>query len=139
MCPERCEQRACTDSGECCHTQCLGSCTVPDSATACAACQHYFHEGRCVEHCPPGTYIFEGWRCITLEMCSEVHLLFSERFVIHAGECMMECPPGFNRENSQRYLRHDTSSIVMMTCSEARCPVVAFGLYTSGMKREASP
>ncbi|KAF4083004.1 hypothetical protein AMELA_G00134960 [Ameiurus melas] len=101
VCPERCGQRACTYSGECCHAQCLGSCTLPDSATACAACQHYSHEGRCVERCPPGMYIFEGWRCITLEMCSEVHLSYSERFVIHGGECMMECPPGFNRENSQ--------------------------------------
>ncbi|MCI4383283.1 hypothetical protein PGIGA_G00024590 [Pangasianodon gigas] len=101
MCPERCGQRACTDSGECCHAQCLGSCTAPDSATACAACQHYSYEGRCVEHCPSGTYIFEGWRCITLDMCAEVHLPYLERFVIHGGECMMECPPGFNRENSQ--------------------------------------
>ncbi|XP_058256957.1 insulin-like growth factor 1b receptor [Hemibagrus wyckioides] len=101
VCPERCGQRACTDSGECCHAQCLGSCTAPDSSTACAACQHYSHEGRCVEHCPLGTYIFEGWRCITLEMCSVVHLPYLERFVIHKGECMMECPPGFNRESSQ--------------------------------------
>ncbi|KAM9460573.1 insulin-like growth factor 1b receptor [Clarias gariepinus] len=101
VCPERCGQRACTESGECCHAQCLGSCTAPDSTTACTACQHYSHEGRCVEQCPPGTYMFEGWRCITLETCSEIHLSYSERFVIHKGECMMECPPGFNRENSQ--------------------------------------
>lgn len=124
VCPERCGQRACTDSGECCHAQCLGSCTVPDSATACAACQHYSHEGRCVKHCPLGTYIFEGWRCITLEMCSEVHLPYLERFVIHGGECMMECPPGFNRENSQRYLRHDTTSTVMLIWPLVFKPVV---------------
>ncbi|TSL68186.1 Insulin-like growth factor 1 receptor [Bagarius yarrelli] len=101
VCPERCGQRACTDWGECCHAQCLGSCTLPDSSTACTACQHYSHEGHCVERCPPDTYIFEGWRCITLEMCSVVHLPYLERFVIHRGECMMECPPGFNRESSQ--------------------------------------
>ncbi|KAF7703220.1 insulin-like growth factor 1b receptor isoform X1 [Silurus meridionalis] len=102
VCPEQCGKRACTESGECCHPQCLGSCTAPDSATACAACQHYSYGGRCVERCPPDTYIFEGWRCITLEMCGEAHLPFAfERFVIHGGECKIECPPGFNRESSQ--------------------------------------
>ncbi|KAL0168059.1 hypothetical protein M9458_036281, partial [Cirrhinus mrigala] len=49
-------------------------CTEPDNDKECAACQHYFHEDRCVEACPPGTYKFEGWRCITMDMCARVHL-----------------------------------------------------------------
>ncbi|RXN38562.1 insulin-like growth factor 1 receptor [Labeo rohita] len=101
FCPKWCGQRACTDSGECCHPQCLGSCTVPDNDRACAACQHYYHEGRCVEDCPTGTYKFEGWRCITEDFCSKVHLPDYDRFVIHGGECMSDCPPGFTRDESK--------------------------------------
>lgn len=103
VCPETCEKRACTDSGKCCHPQCLGSCTEPDDDMACAACQHYFHEGHCVEDCPPDTYKFEGWRCITMEMCAQVHLPSEVYFVIHNGECMPDCPPGFTRNETQRY------------------------------------
>uniref|UniRef100_A0A7N6B2F7 Tyrosine-protein kinase receptor n=1 Tax=Anabas testudineus TaxID=64144 RepID=A0A7N6B2F7_ANATE len=96
-CPEKCARRACTADGECCHPQCLGSCTVPDSDTACAACVHFYHQGRCVADCPPGTYKFEGWRCISAELCSKVHLPEFDSFIIHGGECMPECPSGYTR------------------------------------------
>ncbi|XP_062380455.1 insulin-like growth factor 1 receptor isoform X2 [Sardina pilchardus] len=101
VCPEHCGVRACTDAGECCHPQCLGSCTAPDNDMACAACARYYHEGRCVAECPAGTYRFEGWRCISMDVCAKVHLPETECFVIHAGECMPDCPPGFNRNGSQ--------------------------------------
>uniref|UniRef100_A0A8C2AQT3 Insulin-like growth factor 1 receptor n=1 Tax=Cyprinus carpio TaxID=7962 RepID=A0A8C2AQT3_CYPCA len=101
VCPKECEKRACTYKGKCCHPQCLGSCTEPDNDKACAACQHYFHEDRCVEACPQGTYKFEGWRCITMDMCARVHLPSEVDFVIHNGECMPECPPGFTRNETQ--------------------------------------
>lgn len=101
-CPPKCEGQACTESGECCHPQCLGSCTEAGNDMACAACQHYSHEGRCVQDCPPGTYRFEGWRCITKEVCAQVHLPSEVDFVIHDGECMPDCPPGFTRNESQR-------------------------------------
>nr|XP_046264139.1 insulin-like growth factor 1 receptor isoform X2 [Scatophagus argus] len=96
-CPEKCVRGTCTADGECCHPQCLGSCTVPGSDTACAACVHYYHQGRCVADCPPGTYKFEGWRCISAELCSRVHLPDLDTFVIHGGECMSECPSGYTR------------------------------------------
>uniref|UniRef100_A0A8C2GSV8 Tyrosine-protein kinase receptor n=1 Tax=Cyprinus carpio TaxID=7962 RepID=A0A8C2GSV8_CYPCA len=103
VCPKKCEKRACTNKAhpKCCHPQCLGSCTEPDNDKACAACQHYFHEDRCVEACPPGTYKFEGWRCITMDMCARVHLPSEVDFVIHNGECMPDCPPGFTRNDTQ--------------------------------------
>uniref|UniRef100_A0A8C9VLL2 Tyrosine-protein kinase receptor n=1 Tax=Scleropages formosus TaxID=113540 RepID=A0A8C9VLL2_SCLFO len=102
VCPEKCERRACTDAGECCHPECLGSCTAPDSDTTCAACLRYHHEGRCVPDCPPGTYKFEGWRCITMDLCARVHLPNDfDAFVIHDGECVPECPTGFTRNESQ--------------------------------------
>uniref|UniRef100_A0A8C1G243 Insulin-like growth factor 1 receptor n=1 Tax=Cyprinus carpio TaxID=7962 RepID=A0A8C1G243_CYPCA len=103
VCPKKCEKRACTNKAhpKCCHPQCLGSCTEPDNDKACAACQHYFHEDRCVEACPQGTYKFEGWRCITMDMCARVHLPSEVDFVIHNGECMPDCPPGFTRNDTQ--------------------------------------
>ncbi|XP_067105721.1 insulin-like growth factor 1 receptor isoform X1 [Osmerus mordax] len=97
VCPDSCERRACTAEGECCHAQCLGSCTAPNSDTSCAACLHYFHEERCVPDCPAGTYKFEGWRCITMDLCSRVHVPDFDRFVIHEGECMPDCPSGYTR------------------------------------------
>ncbi|XP_056135138.1 insulin-like growth factor 1 receptor [Lampris incognitus] len=96
-CPEKCGRRACTADGRCCHPQCLGSCTAPDSDTACAACLHYYHEGSCVPTCPAGTYKFEGWRCITADLCSKIHLPDFDKFVIHSRECMPDCPSGFER------------------------------------------
>ncbi|XP_035252278.1 insulin-like growth factor 1a receptor isoform X2 [Anguilla anguilla] len=101
VCPEHCGKRACTEAGECCHAQCLGGCAEPGSDAACAACVHYFHEGRCVTDCPPGTFRFEGWRCITEDLCSRVHLPNDfDRFVIHGGECVPDCPSGFTRQDS---------------------------------------
>ncbi|XP_073328728.1 insulin-like growth factor 1a receptor [Pagrus major] len=103
VCPDHCKL-ACTDKGECCHSQCLGSCTEPNNDMACSACLHYHHEGRCVPDCPPDTYKFEGWRCITMDLCSQVHLPVDMHFVIHRGECMPECPSGFTRNETNRML-----------------------------------
>ncbi|XP_041853686.1 insulin-like growth factor 1a receptor [Melanotaenia boesemani] len=99
VCPDHCKL-ACTDKGECCHSQCLGSCTEPNNDMTCSACLHYFHEGRCVPDCPPDTYKFEGWRCITKELCSHVHLSSDTHFVLHGGECMPDCPSGFMRNET---------------------------------------
>lgn len=101
-CPEKCALRACTADGECCHPQCLGSCTVPDSDTACTACVHYYYQGRCMADCPPGTYKFEGWSCISAELCSKAQFTDLDRYVIHGGECMPECPSGYTRAAPNR-------------------------------------
>ncbi|XP_058855196.1 insulin-like growth factor 1 receptor [Acipenser ruthenus] len=103
VCPEECEKRACMDS-KCCHPECLGSCTVPSNDTACMACLHYYHEGRCVPNCPPDTYKFEGWRCVSKDFCAKVPGADPsefEKFVIHNGECVQECPSGLMRNESQ--------------------------------------
>ncbi|KAG7473244.1 hypothetical protein MATL_G00093620 [Megalops atlanticus] len=119
VCPSKCEKRACTETGECCHPQCLGGCAVPDSDTACAACLHYFHEGQCVPDCPGGTYKFEGWRCISMEECANVHLPNDvDRFVIHEGECMPDCPPGFTRKDSQSMFCSACDGLCDKICEE---------------------
>ncbi|XP_068168131.1 insulin-like growth factor 1a receptor isoform X2 [Antennarius striatus] len=71
---------------------------------ACSACLHYYHEGRCVPDCPPDTYKFEGWRCITMDLCANVHLPGDTHFVIHEGECMPDCPSGFTHNETNRML-----------------------------------
>uniref|UniRef100_A0A8C5CYQ8 Tyrosine-protein kinase receptor n=1 Tax=Gadus morhua TaxID=8049 RepID=A0A8C5CYQ8_GADMO len=116
VCPDTCKQ-ACSDRGECCHSQCLGSCSEPHSDTACSACLHYYHEGRCVAQCPPGTYKFEGWRCITMDLCSRLHLPHDNAFVIHAGECMTDCPPGFTRNETNGMLCSACHGLCDKTCS----------------------
>ncbi|KAI4826011.1 hypothetical protein KUCAC02_021670, partial [Chaenocephalus aceratus] len=101
VCPENCKL-SCTDRQECCHSQCLGSCTEPNNDTACSGCLHYFHEDHCVPDCPPDTYKFEGWRCISMDFCSGVHLTGDPHFVIHGGECTPDCPSGFTRNETNR-------------------------------------
>ncbi|KAF6738152.1 Insulin-like growth factor 1 receptor [Oryzias melastigma] len=103
VCPDQCKL-ACTDDGQCCHSQCLGGCSEPNDDRACSACLHYFHNERCVPDCPPGTYKFEGWRCITFEMCSQAHLPSDTHFVIHGGECMPDCPSDFTRNKTNPML-----------------------------------
>lgn len=105
VCPSACGKRACTETHECCHPECLGSCSAPDNATACVACRHYYYAGVCVPSCPPNTYRFEGWRCVDRDFCANIpnaESSDSEGFVIHDGECMQECPSGFIRNGTQR-------------------------------------
>ncbi|XP_070619089.1 insulin-like growth factor 1 receptor isoform X3 [Erythrolamprus reginae] len=118
-CPSSCGKHACTDQNECCHPECLGSCTAPHNSSACVACRNYYHDGTCVPTCPPNTYKFEGWRCISKENCSRIPSSDLpgeyESFVIHDDECVQECPPGF--------VRNDTQSMFCSPC-EGPCPKV---------------
>ncbi|KAK7822148.1 hypothetical protein U0070_000712 [Myodes glareolus] len=105
LCPSVCGKRACTENNECCHPECLGSCQTPDDNTTCVACRHYYYKGVCVPACPPGTYRFEGWRCVDRDFCANIpnaESSDSDGFVIHDGECMQECPSGFIRNSTQR-------------------------------------
>uniref|UniRef100_A0A3P8TEZ4 Tyrosine-protein kinase receptor n=1 Tax=Amphiprion percula TaxID=161767 RepID=A0A3P8TEZ4_AMPPE len=116
VCPPHCKL-ACTDKGECCHSQCLGGCTEPHNDMACSACLHYYHEGRCVPDCPPNTYKFEGWRCITMDLCSQVHLPSDTHFVIHGGECMPDCPSGFTRNETNRMVCSACNGLCDKVCT----------------------
>ncbi|XP_054858143.1 insulin-like growth factor 1 receptor [Eublepharis macularius] len=115
ICPSSCGKNACTEQNECCHPECLGSCTAPNNNTVCVACRNYYHDGACVPTCPPNTYKFEGWRCITREACKELSTAApdDEKFVIHDNECVQECPPGF--------MLNDSQSIFCSPC-EGPCP-----------------
>nr|CDS29127.2 insulin receptor [Hymenolepis microstoma] len=56
------------DPYTCCHDECLAGCYGPGS-DACVACKGARYRGTCVTHCPTGTYLYYGRRCITAEEC----------------------------------------------------------------------
>lgn len=69
VCLDNCKHSACTLQGQCCHDQCLGGCSEPGNASSCVACRNLQHGSTCVEKCPPGYYVFRGWRCISFSFC----------------------------------------------------------------------
>ncbi|XP_038624702.1 insulin receptor-related protein isoform X2 [Tachyglossus aculeatus] len=102
---------SCTAAGACCHPECLGGCSRPDDPRACVACRHFHFGGRCHGACPPGTYQYEGWRCVTAAYCASLRAVSeaaaggSSDFVIHGDVCLAQCPPGFARNGSSIFCR----------------------------------
>ncbi|XP_015271978.1 PREDICTED: insulin receptor-related protein [Gekko japonicus] len=96
---------ACTGSGECCHPECLGSCSAPRDHQACVTCRHFYFNGLCLRSCPDRTYQYERWRCVTAEDCASLRKVSenpreSSQFVIHQKQCLSECPSGYQRNES---------------------------------------
>ncbi|KAK2835511.1 hypothetical protein Q5P01_015995 [Channa striata] len=113
MCLDNCKHGACSLQGQCCHDQCLGGCSEPGNASSCVACRNLQHGNTCVEMCPPGYYVFRGWRCVSFSFCQDLHnqckqtkKLNQDResscyeYVIHNGACIPECPSGYTTVNS---------------------------------------
>ncbi|XP_056235252.1 insulin receptor b [Seriola aureovittata] len=134
MCLDNCKHGACSRQGQCCHDQCLGGCSEPGNASSCVACRNLQHGNTCVEKCPPGYYVFRGWRCISFSFCQELHnqckqtkKLNQDResgcyeYVIHNGACITECPSGYTTINS-----------TTLTCSPCAglCPKLCVGNKT---------
>lgn len=69
VCLDNCKHGACSLQGQCCDDQCLGGCSEPGNASSCVACRNLQHGNTCVEKCPPGYYVFKGWRCISFSFC----------------------------------------------------------------------
>uniref|UniRef100_A0A8C6U1H3 Tyrosine-protein kinase receptor n=1 Tax=Neogobius melanostomus TaxID=47308 RepID=A0A8C6U1H3_9GOBI len=131
MCADRCKHGACTAQGQCCHDQCLGGCSEPGNSSSCVACRNFQHENTCVDKCPPGYYIFRGWRCVSFTFCQDRHNQCKEmkmknpgresncaEYVIHNGACITECPSGYTAGNS-----------TTLTCSPCAglCPKMCVG------------
>uniref|UniRef100_A0A7N5ZXH3 Tyrosine-protein kinase receptor n=1 Tax=Anabas testudineus TaxID=64144 RepID=A0A7N5ZXH3_ANATE len=134
MCLDNCKHGACSLQGQCCHEQCLGGCSEPGNVSSCVACRNLQHGNTCVEKCPPGYYVFRGWRCVSFSFCQELHnqckqtkKLNQDRdsgcyeYVIHNGACIPECPSGYTTVNS-----------TMLTCSPCAglCPKLCVGNKT---------
>ncbi|KAM4664021.1 insulin receptor-related protein [Discoglossus pictus] len=96
----------CSTNGECCHRECLGGCSRPRDSTACVACRNFYFKDQCLPSCPPKTYEYEGWRCVTAEYCASLRKISenpaeSSKFVIYKNRCKSACPPGYTtNENS---------------------------------------
>ncbi|XP_069505328.1 insulin receptor [Ambystoma mexicanum] len=102
VCRAGCKSQGCTPDGQCCHSQCLGNCYEPNDPTKCVACRNFQYNGLCMETCPPNTYKFEGWQCVTFNFCQELHNKCKNlrkpdchQYVIHKNECLPECPSGY--------------------------------------------
>uniref|UniRef100_A0A8C3B1N9 Tyrosine-protein kinase receptor n=1 Tax=Cyclopterus lumpus TaxID=8103 RepID=A0A8C3B1N9_CYCLU len=126
MCLDNCKHSACSLQGQCCHDQCLGGCAGPGNASSCVACRNLQHGNTCVEKCPPGYYVFRGWRCVSFSFCqvgndSNSSELGCYEYVIHNGACIPECPSGYTTINS-----------TTLTCSPCAglCPKLCAGNKT---------
>ncbi|MEE6491390.1 hypothetical protein FKM82_016201 [Ascaphus truei] len=96
---------ACSSSGECCHHECLGGCSWTRDSRACEACRNFYFNGHCLASCPPKTYEYEGWHCVTAEYCASLRKVSenpreSSKFVIYERHCLPECPSGYKRNES---------------------------------------
>ncbi|KFQ91111.1 Insulin receptor-related protein, partial [Nipponia nippon] len=68
-------------------------------------CRHFHFNGHCLPSCPPRTYEYEGWRCVTAEYCASLRKVSdnprdASKFVIHQRQCLSECPSGYTRNES---------------------------------------
>uniref|UniRef100_A0A4W6FNT2 Tyrosine-protein kinase receptor n=1 Tax=Lates calcarifer TaxID=8187 RepID=A0A4W6FNT2_LATCA len=123
MCLDNCKHGACSLQGQCCHDQCLGGCSEPGNASSCVACRNLQHGNTCLEKCPPGYYVFRGWRCVSFSFCqlNQDRESVCHEYVIHNGACIPECPSGYTTVNS-----------TTLTCSPCAglCPKLCVGNKT---------
>ncbi|XP_024940155.1 insulin-like peptide receptor [Cephus cinctus] len=88
-----------------CHKECLGECSGPLDSD-CYVCEHFRHEGRCVESCPPHLYSYLLRRCITKAECKDINNKitrlksndFEEERISWRpfnGSCINQCPDGY--------------------------------------------
>ncbi|KAF7653328.1 hypothetical protein LDENG_00084730, partial [Lucifuga dentata] len=133
-CLDNCKHGACSLQGHCCHDQCLGGCSEPRNASSCVACRNLQHGSTCLDKCPPGFFVFRGWRCVSFSFCQDLHNQCKQfkkmnqgretachEYVIHNGACIPECPSGYTTMNS-----------TTLTCSPCAglCPKLCVGNKT---------
>ncbi|KAM7538002.1 hypothetical protein Aperf_G00000072052 [Anoplocephala perfoliata] len=133
ICSATCTNRglAChmNDPQFCCHEECIAGCYGPGPEN-CVTCKGALHRGICVAHCPPGTYLFHGRRCVTAEECFDMSSVYRQLHVpnaisgeaasvstlnstssssstptvrphaIHQGHCVPDCPAGHQRDEN---------------------------------------
>uniref|UniRef100_A0A8C4GV38 Tyrosine-protein kinase receptor n=1 Tax=Dicentrarchus labrax TaxID=13489 RepID=A0A8C4GV38_DICLA len=119
MCLDNCKHSACSLQGQCCHDQCLGGCSEPGNASSCVACRNLQHGNTCMEKCPPGFYVFRGWRCVSFNFCQVESGCYE--YVIHNGACIPECPSGYTTINS--------TTLTCLPCA-GLCPKLCVGNKT---------
>ncbi|XP_071643096.1 insulin-like receptor-like [Temnothorax longispinosus] len=101
ICDQKCENRACDDTGECCHPFCLGGCTGP-TASDCIVCRNVVVNEECKDRCPAGKFEFMNRRCIEEQECRQMlkpreasDNLKLRPYRPFDTRCVMECPVGY--------------------------------------------
>ncbi|XP_062306973.1 insulin receptor-like [Osmerus eperlanus] len=124
LCPHNCKNRVCTPQGQCCHEQCLGGCSQEANASSCVSCRNLQHGPSCVDACPPGHYVYKGWRCISHAFCHELHDQCKQsrnpdchEYVIHNGACIPECPSGYTTMNSTTLMCSPCAGLCPKLCT----------------------
>lgn len=102
VCDRKCEERACDDTGRCCHRSCLGGCTGP-TAKDCVVCKGVMVDGHeCKDRCPEGSYEFMNRRCVGEQECRQMpkprealDTVKDYPYKPFNGSCVIECPAGY--------------------------------------------
>ncbi|XP_076053631.1 insulin receptor-like [Oratosquilla oratoria] len=104
--------------GRCCHAECLGGCTDPESPSACHACRNFFDGTRCVSNCPGDKFKLDGHHCVSASVCLQRNKFLREE----SRECLDECPAGTRR--STRLLQQKEYRVCVTCGPGVRCPKV---------------
>lgn len=135
VCNTTCGPRSCmqNDSSICCHHQCLGGCTGPES-TDCIACRGVVHGRTCMKTCPVPKqgityYEFLERRCVEPSECirhESVDELTGKREPYKqfdrdgkAGWCLEKCPSNYEPDKS--------NPSKCNRCKGGKCPVTCQG------------
>ncbi|KAF2357288.1 Receptor L-domain [Trinorchestia longiramus] len=97
-----------TLKSECCHSECLGGCSIGGNAGACTACKHFAQEGYCVQKCSKNYMQYLDYRCVTELQC---RALGGKRLTDAQTElCVLQCPLGSVAEEgtTEDHLPHCT-------------------------------
>ncbi|XP_011494410.1 PREDICTED: insulin-like peptide receptor [Ceratosolen solmsi marchali] len=119
VCSNKCGERACTPSGDCCHPSCLGGCTGP-TAFDCKVCREVIvNNSQCVSSCPVDTYEFLNRRCISQQECRMMRKprelpisVNTYPYKPFGNRCIIDCPAGYE----------EVSSNGMFSCKECNGP-----------------
>ncbi|KAK7116268.1 putative molluscan insulin-related peptide(s) receptor [Littorina saxatilis] len=116
-----CPCAACYNGGvRCCTGNCIGGCTevVKDGRTdlKCVACRNVMYQNKCLNRCPPTTFMFMKRRCLSAQECLNLTrkanspnsqtakwMLYKPENKSLTPECVDECPNGYfpNEEESE--------------------------------------
>lgn len=107
ICDRKCENNACDEAGNCCHSSCLGTCSGPTNRD-CTVCKDVVTgDSECRERCPNGSLEFMNHRCIDEARCLQMEKpkevlknVKNYPYKPFNGSCVMECPPGYMDDES---------------------------------------
>eukprot|EP00795_Rhopilema_esculentum_P006272 gene6272-11692_t len=120
LCKSFCGAHGCVDGtvDQCCHSECLGGCTVKESNRHCHACMNYRtgKYGFCVSQCPDGMHVVKNFECGKQCPFWQYWMIPALRYYKHNGHCVKECPAGYTGNNVTRYCDKCEKSLCPREC-----------------------